>query len=307
MSSKERLSPCIIIGGPTASGKSWLGEQLAEKLNGVIINGDSMQVYKGLGVLTAQPHLDEHHSLYGILDPSKICSAAHWRELALNEIEAIYKKGKQPIVVGGTGLYLKTLMEGLSSIPPIPRDIRDDARELCDKLGSGSFHKELAKIDPKVAGTLNPGDTQRIIRAYEVIQATGKSILEWQETGAEKSPYIFYKILVLPPKSQLDERIAERFLQMLNAGALDEVKSLGELSPDCPAFKAIGVRELKAYMNEEFTVEEATDRSIIASRQLAKRQSTWFRHQFDADILIDHVPEEEDVENTVQSWRVMTS
>ena len=302
MPRKNSLGTCIVIAGPTASGKSWLAEELAKRVDGIIINGDSMQVYKGLQVTTAQPEPETHHRLYSCMQPHEACSAAHWRKLALEEIHTALSNNKVPIVVGGTGLYLKALTEGISSVPDIPHGIRQASRDLCEELGPQRFHQKLAAIDPLMAAKLNPNDTQRMTRAYEVMKATGKSLLHWQEMESGTQNNIDYvKVLILPPKAELDERIAERFSGMLHKGAITEVQMLGNLPHGSPALKAIGIPEIKAYLQGTLTLEQAQEKAIISSRQLAKRQSTWFRHQLQFDHCIKHIPQIEDVKTLLES------
>lgn len=290
MSHSSCLSSCLIIAGPTASGKSWLAEELIHPLNGTLINADSMQVYKGLEMITAQPQLSKHHHLYGVLTPNEQCSVAWWRDRAEEEIEAAHSQGKLPIIVGGTGLYIKALTEGLSSVPEIPEEIRQQVRDLCEVQGIEEVYAQLQEVDPEIATELKPQDKQRICRAYEVKLATGRSLLEWHEESIGPAPYQFFTVLVLPPKPELDRRIEERFSEMLEEGAIEEVKTLKELN-----HKAIGVGEIQKYLAGEYTLDQAKEKSIIASRQLAKRQGTWFRNQLEADVIIDHVPNEEDV------------
>lgn len=293
------LKPCLIIAGPTASGKSWLAEELAKKLDGMIINGDSMQVYKGLEVITAQPQHEDHHRLYGVMSPNEQCSVAWWRNRAIEEIEFARSQGKLPIIVGGTGLYLKALTEGLSNVPEIPEKIRQHVRDLCGEHGVEEVYEKLQEVDPDVSSKLKPQDKQRISRAYEVKLATGRSLLEWQEESIVPAPYQFFTIFVLPPKSELDQRITERFFHMVANGAIEEVQKLEDIS-----HKAIGVYEIQQYLSGQCSLEQAIEKSIIASRQLAKRQGTWFRNQMNADVVIDHVPIKDDVEEILCRYSV---
>lgn len=299
MSDSSCLKPCLIIAGPTASGKSWLAEELIRPLNGAIINGDSMQVYKGLEVITAQPLHGVHYRLYGVLSPYKQCSVAWWREQAMKEMESAHSKEKLPIIVGGSGLYIKALTEGLSKIPEIPVETRQQVRQSCEEHGVEAIYAKLKDVDPVVAAKLKPQDKQRILRAYEVILATGRSLLEWQEESIGPAPYQFLTVLVLPPKSELDQRIAERFSHMVANGAIEEVRKL-EGNPH----KAIGVPEIQKYLSGEYTLEQAIEKSVIASRQLAKRQGTWFRNQMKADLLIDHIPTKDDVKEVLSRYSV---
>ncbi|MFE0754834.1 tRNA (adenosine(37)-N6)-dimethylallyltransferase MiaA [Inquilinus sp. NPDC058860] len=281
-------TPAVIaIGGPTASGKSALALDLAEALDGVVINADSMQVYAELSILTARPDPADlaraPHRLYGVLPAATRCSAAAWCDMALAEIGLAQKAGRRPIVVGGTGLYLRALTEGLSPIPPVPEEIRRATVELHETLGGEAFHAELMRWDPKMAQRLAPGDSQRLIRAWEVMVATNRSLADWQlEAGSGPPPGMAFDWIVLaPPREALYAACDGRFRAMVAAGALDEVKALLalELDPELPAMKAVGVPELAAHLRGEIDLETAIARAQQATRNLAKRQTTWFRHQ----------------------------
>ena len=277
----------IVIGGPTASGKSALALDLAEALGGVVINADSMQVYAELSILTARPGPADlgraPHRLYGVLPAATRCSAAAWCDMALAEIGLAQKDGRRPIVVGGTGLYLKALTEGLSPIPPVPEEIRRATVELHETLGGEAFHAELMRWDPKMAQRLAPGDTQRLIRAWEVMVTTNRSLADWQlEAGSGPPPGMLFEWVVLaPPREALYAACDGRFRAMIAAGALDEAKALlaQDLDPELPAMKAVGVPELAAHLRGEIDLETAIARAQQATRNLAKRQTTWFRHQ----------------------------
>jgi tRNA dimethylallyltransferase len=283
-----RIRNAILIAGPTASGKSRLALELAEHHGGAVVNADSMQVYSVLDVLTARPSAEEMsrapHLLYGHVPPGIAYSTGAW----LRDVVSLADSGKfvsrRPIFVGGTGLYFRALEEGISEMPDIPKSIRERWRyELADK-GSDKLHRILMREDPKVAMMLRAGDSQRIVRALEVLEASGSSILEWQ---AERGKPLVDResarfIVIEPDRSELVSRIDRRFDGMIGAGALEEVKALEALNldPQLPAMKAIGVRELKAALAGEFSMAEAMERAKIATRQYAKRQSTWFRNQF---------------------------
>ena len=287
----------LIIGGPTASGKSKLALDLAEKLNGVIINGDSMQIYKDLHLLTAKPSKQDlqkiEHRLYGVLDLDEPCSVAKWQKLALKEIDDISRQGKTPIIVGGTGLYLNALVEGLSSIPEVSPKIRTQARKDYDQMGSQKFHDRLKEHDPTMGEKLPPEDRQRCIRAWEVFQETGKSISEFQ--GAKNREPIKHlnpiQIMILPDRGALNQRSEDRFDQMMEGGALEEVKALlqNHPQPNHPLAKAVGVPELTSYLRGEVTLDEAIELAKISTRQYAKRQSTWFRNQVKEAYVVDEV------------------
>ncbi|MCC6664165.1 MAG: tRNA (adenosine(37)-N6)-dimethylallyltransferase MiaA [Polyangiaceae bacterium] len=285
----------VVVAGPTASGKSALALALAEEFAGTIVNADSMQLYRGLRVLTAQP--DDAalrrvpHALYGVLEPEDHASAGRWRTMAMAAIGAAHEAGRLPILVGGTGLYLRALMQGIAAIPPIPAPIRADARALHAKLGGDAFRACLAERDPAGAAKLEPGDTQRLIRAYEVVVATGHPIASFQDHGApaDMADKRAFTLLVMPPRSDLHQAINARFLRMLGQGALDEARALLARKPDpsLPAMKALGLPALFDHLNGLISLDEAIVRGQQATRQYAKRQATWFRHQLTPDQRID--------------------
>jgi len=283
-----RAAPILLITGPTASGKSRLASAIAEEFNGTVINADSMQVYRDLAVLTARPGPAElarvPHRLFGVLDAAELCSAARWLELAEVEIAAAAREGRLPVLVGGTGLYLKALLRGLAAVPEIPAEVRRAARALHREIGGERFHAALAERDPTGAARLNPGDTQRLIRAYEVIVATGRSLLDWQREQARSIRAGVAAVVLLPPRQALYAAIDARFVSMAQAGALDEVRSLMTrmLSPDLPALKSVGVPELARHLRGEIALEAAISAAQQASRRYAKRQMTWLRTQLPA-------------------------
>ncbi|WP_308013044.1 tRNA (adenosine(37)-N6)-dimethylallyltransferase MiaA [Inquilinus sp. Marseille-Q2685] len=277
----------IVVGGPTASGKSALALDLAEALDGVVINADSMQVYAELAILTARPGPADlaraPHRLYGVLPAATRCSAAAWCDMALAEIGLAQKAGRRPIVVGGPGLSRRALTDGWSPTPPVPEEIRRATVELHESLGGEAFHAELMRWDPKMARRLAPGDTQRLIRAWEVMVATNRSLADWQqEAGAGPPPgMVFDWIVLAPPRDALYAACNGRFRAMVAAGALEEARALLalDLDPELPAMKAVGVPELAAHLRGETDLETAIARAQQATRNLAKRQTTWFRHQ----------------------------
>lgn len=283
--------PVVVVAGPTASGKSALALSLAEAFDGTIINADSMQVYGGLPILTSQPDDNAKarlpHRLYGLLDAADPCSAARWRDLARAEIARTEEAGRVPILVGGTGLYLRTLMRGIAPMPSVPESIRADVRQLHAELGGEAFRRELAKRDPQAAARLHPGDSQRLIRAYEVSLATGRSLSDWQraDQDADAQALHLYTIVLDPPRPELRTAIAIRLAAMVKSGALEEVEALigRKLAPGLPAMKALGVRELADHLAGKGSLEEAVAKAAVATGQYAKRQSTWFRHQMVAD------------------------
>ncbi len=283
----------VVIGGPTASGKSGMALDIAEALGGTIINADSMQLYADLDVLTARPGPADlarvPHRLYGVLPASERGSAARWRDMALAEIAAAHTAGRLPVVVGGTGLYLRSLMEGLSAVPAIPEEIRRAAHARLRELGGEAFRVELVGRDPASA-KLNPGDTTRLTRAWEVLEATGHPLSHWQTQTADGAPEgLAFTVLVLdPPRDALYANCDRRFEVMMGQGALEEVRRLDaqalekSLDPDLPAMKALGVPELRRYLQKELSLEQAISLAQQSTRRYAKRQVTWFRHQLAA-------------------------
>jgi tRNA dimethylallyltransferase len=279
-----------VLYGPTASGKSDLAIALAERLNGVVINADSLQVYAELQVLTARPDAAAlaraPHRLFGVLPAAEAGSATWWRDAALAEIAAAHAAGQYPILAGGTGLYLKTLMEGLSPVPTADPQARAHATALYEKIGGTAFRAALAERDPVIAARLEPGDRQRLIRAWEVVETTGTPLSDWQALPKDPGHRLDFDLIgLMPPRDALYERIDRRFAAMLDQGALDEARrfdALG-LSPALPANKALGLPELRRHLKGEIDLAEATRLGRQASRNYAKRQTTWFRHQLPAD------------------------
>ncbi len=274
----------VIVAGPTASGKSGLALALAEALGGTIINADSMQVYRDLEVLTARPEpaalARAPHRLYGVVDAAEACSAGCWRAMAMAEIAATRAAGRQPLLVGGTGLYIRAVLDGLAPVPPVPARLRDEARTLHARLGGADFHAALAELDPETASHLAPGDTQRLIRAYEVLQATGQGLAAWRRE--QSAPAIrAAAIVLLPPREALYALCDARFLAMMARGAEAEAAALlaRGLPPTLPVMKALGIRELGALLAGRMTREAAVAAAQQATRRYAKRQYTWFRHQ----------------------------
>lgn len=284
--SSSPLPPAIVIAGPTASGKSGMALAIARAFDGVVINADSMQVYDVLRVVTARPGPEDEalapHRVYGVLAPSVACSAASWKDLAEAEMKAAWDCGKLPVVVGGTGLYLRTLMQGISPIPDISDDVRAEARARLARMGNVAFHAELTARDPVMAARLAPSNSQRLARAWEVIEATGRSLAEWQAQppeGAVAARWLTHALL--PPRDALYANCDRRFETMMTQGALEEVRALLEmnLDPALPAMKALGVPELAAHLKGEINRGDAVAQACQATRNYAKRQMTWFRHQ----------------------------
>jgi tRNA dimethylallyltransferase len=275
----------VLIAGPTASGKSRAALALAQKIGGTVINADSMQVYREVPVLTAQPDAQERagvpHLLYGHISARDVYSTGRWREDAARALEEVRASGRLPIFVGGTGLYFMALTEGLADIPATPAEIRDSARALLDDIGVEALHARLAERDPLTASKLRPSDPQRVLRAYEVFEATGRPLADWQ--GASAAPLLkdarIAAFVLDPPRDWLRAKIAERFVAMLDAGGLEEAQRLEGIDPALPAAKLLGLRPLQALARREMTRPQALDGAITATRQFAKRQMTWFRHR----------------------------
>jgi tRNA dimethylallyltransferase len=282
--------PVIALTGPTACGKSGLAVALAERFDGVIINADSMQVYRDLDILSARPEAGAlaraPHRLYGVLPAAEPCSAQRWRDLAVTEIEAALAQDRLPILVGGTGLYLRALLQGLVEIPPIPEEVRAQVRDRQRSQPPESFHAALAARDPVMAARLNISDTQRVARALEVIEATGRSLADFQAAPeARPAPYAVHVVAALPPRTALYRKIEARLDTMIAAGALGEVRGLldQKLDPALPAMKAVGVPQLAAYCRNEVAWRRALADAKTATRRYAKRQITWLRHQTPRD------------------------
>ncbi len=277
----------ILIAGPTASGKSALALTLAESLGGVVINADSMQVYKDLRVITARPSPRDEaraaHRLYGHVDAAENYSVGRWLGEAEAALAAAQAAGHIPIFVGGTGLYFKALTQGLAAIPPIPAAIRAHIRARIDALGAPALHAELGRRDPAAAARLSPGDRVRIARALEVLEATGQSITSWHAAGLPPpiEPKRALKLFLAPPRDELYRRIDARFEAMIEAGALDEVRALAAraLDPLLPAMKAHGVPWLTRHLAGELPLSAAVEAAKKDTRHYAKRQLTWFRTQ----------------------------
>jgi tRNA dimethylallyltransferase len=279
----------ILITGPTASGKSALALELADRHGGVVVNADSMQVYDTLRVLTAGPSDAEMagipHRLYGHVPATTSYSTGDWLRDVASLLGELRRDGRLPVFVGGTGLYFKALTGGLSDMPAIPEDIRERLRQRLIEEGPGLLYRDLAVRDPMAAQRLQPSDGQRIVRALEVVEATGQSILTFQERRGPMliDPERAEKIVVLPDRARLHQRIDRRFEIMLETGAIAEVTALQALSPapEMPVMKAIGVAEISALLQGEMSRDQVIERGSALTRQYAKRQMTWFRNQMD--------------------------
>ena len=277
-------SKIILISGPTASGKSNFAIKLAKKINGEIINADSMQVYKELKILSARPDPKDYqkikHHLYGFHNVKKSFSTGDWIKLAVKKINELKKRKKIPIFVGGTGLYFKALTDGLVNIPNIPIRSRNKIRVLQETLGQKKFYQKLLKLDLKSKNKINPTDVQRSIRAYEVKLFTKKSLHDWfRKTKSYFKEDEFYKIYIDYPRKDLIERIEKRTEQMIKMGAINEVKRFIKLKikKDNSVNKAIGINEIKEFLNHEKELSDIKEKISIKTRQYAKRQSTWAR------------------------------
>ena len=287
-------SKIILISGPTASGKSSFALKVAKKINGEIINADSMQVYKQLNILTARPSKKNQekikHHLYGFQNVTKKFSTGQWLNLAKKKIKEVKKRKKIPVLVGGTGLYFKSISEGLVKIPNIPFRFRNKVRLLQKRIGQKKFYQNLLKIDPMIKYQINSNDVQRSIRAYEIKKFTKKSITYWfKKTKALFDPTCFIKIYIDFPRENLVKRIKTRVDEMFKAGAISEVKRFNRLNvkKDNSSKKVIGIEEIGKFLKGELNLSEAKERIFIKTRQYAKRQTTWARGQMSSWEKID--------------------
>jgi len=277
-------SKIILISGPTASGKSNFAVKIANKINGEIINADSMQVYKQLKILTARPNKEEQknikHHLYGVVDVNKSFSTGQWLKLAIKKIKEIRKRKKTPILVGGTGLYFQSIINGLVKIPNIPLKLRNKVRFIQKKEGQKKFYKKLLKLDKKVKGKFDSNDTQRSIRAFEIKLYTKVSMYDWlNKTKPVFNENEFLKLYIDFNREELIKRISLRTVKMLQKGAIEEVKKLStkKIKKDFSVNKVIGVNELRQYLKKQMTLYEVRKLISIRTRQYAKRQATWAR------------------------------
>jgi tRNA dimethylallyltransferase len=277
----------VLIAGPTASGKSALALNAAESLGGVIVNADSMQVYRDLRVITARPTADDEarapHKLYGFVDAAENYSVGRWCRDVEDALKEISKQGRVPILVGGTGLYFKALTSGLAAVPSIPADIRASVRGRLQNEGAPAMHAELMRLDPATAQRITVNDRSRISRALEVVLATGRTLSDWHREGlpALIDPVRAVKVFITCERKELVRRIEVRFETMIKSTALDEVRRLAgrKLDPTLPAMKAHGVPWLIRHLRGEISREEAIAGAVMDTRRYAKRQLTWFRNQ----------------------------
>ena len=274
----------ILLAGPTASGKSKLAIQLTKKLNGEIINADSMQIYKEFSILSSRPSNKEikkaKHHLYGIISVKKYFSAGDWLKLAKSKIKQCHKNKKTPIIVGGTGLYFNTITKGISKIPSIDIKTRNKVRSLFKKLGYKEFYKKLVNVDPKVKNRILPTDSQRTQRAYEVILKTKKSLFDWtMNTQSDFINFEIKKIFIDIPREELLKKISQRTELMFKNKCIEEVKKFNsfKLNKSLSANKLIGVQEINAYLQGSISLDECKELINIKTRQYAKRQNTWSR------------------------------
>jgi tRNA dimethylallyltransferase len=285
----------LVIAGPTAAGKSALALRLAETIGGAIVNADSMQLYAGLPILTAAPGAAARarapHALYGVLAPQAVGTAAGWAAMAEAAIAEAEGKGLRPILVGGTGLYLRTLWGGIAAVPAIPWAVRESVRRRLAADGAAALHAALAERDPAMAARLKPGDGQRLARALEVVEATGLSLADFQAETAPPPRRRFRLVVLAPERAALNALIERRVESMWREGAAAEVEALLALGlpPDRPILKALGVAPLARALAGETTLAAAAEATIIATRQYAKRQRTWFTHQCATARLPSHV------------------
>lgn len=287
-------TPALVILGPTASGKSALALDLAEEFGGTIVNADSMQIYRDLPLLTARPSAEDEarvpHRLYGVLGAAETCSAHRWRGFAVEAMEEAAAAGRLPILAGGTGFYVKAMLEGLSPMPEVPDAVREAVRARVEAEGPERLHEELARIDPRAAERIAPADRQRIARALEVHEASGRTLSSWQAEPPQGPPpgFRFTTLVLSPPRDLLVRRIEARFDAMVKAGALEEVAALLDADPpaDAPLLKAVGAPELSSAVRGERSLAEAVEAAKIATRQYAKRQTTWLRRQIVTDLVL---------------------
>jgi tRNA dimethylallyltransferase len=283
----EPRPPVVVIAGPTASGKSALALALAEQIHGVIVNADSAQIYRDLPILSAAPNVEERalaeHRLYGVRDGALPCSAADWAAMARSEVRGVHASGRTPILAGGTGLYLRTLLDGIAPVPAIDPEVRRRLRE----APTQDNRAKLEKLDPEAAARLKPADTARISRALEVIVSTGRTLSEWhkQRAGGIGGEVELHPLILLPPREWIYRRCDERFARMIEEGAVEEVQALlaRGLNANLPVMRGIGIREIATFLRGEMSLNDAVAAGQQATRRYAKRQYTWFAHQPPAD------------------------
>lgn len=281
----------IAVLGPTAVGKTAFGIALAERLDGEIVNGDALQAYRRLEIGTAKPTAEERrrvvHHLLDVLEPEETYSAGDFLRRGRDVVRDIEARGRVPIVVGGSGFYLRALIEGLSPIPPVSEAVRRALAEELATVGLGALYEQLRQQDPETAGRLQPTDTQRVTRALEVLRSTGRCLSSWRLEPPREPPLDAVRLGLTLPRSILYDRVARRVRGMVDAGWVTEVRGLleGGVPPEAPAFQAIGYRQIADHVLGRIPLQEAVERTIRATRRYAKRQMTWFRHERDVDWL----------------------
>ncbi|MFK0299323.1 tRNA (adenosine(37)-N6)-dimethylallyltransferase MiaA [Brevundimonas sp. NPDC090276] len=283
MSKTPRLT---LIAGPTASGKSRLALDMAERTGAVIINADSQQLYADLRILTARPSVEDEaraeHRLYGVADAAESWSVGRWTRAVMPLLEELAAQDRPALLVGGTGLYFNALTRGLADIPAVPDAVRDTVQAAYDREGEAAFRRRLAEVDPIAASAITPGDRQRLIRALAVAQATGRALSDWKaDTRPLLAPGSYDALVVEPPRDRLYTNCDVRVRLMIDHGAVDEVRALlaRDLDPALPAMKAVGVPELVAHLSGQATPDKAIAAIRLSTRHYAKRQLTWFRNQ----------------------------
>jgi tRNA dimethylallyltransferase len=276
----------VLIAGPTAGGKSALALKLAGELGGEVVNADALQLYRDLRILTARPMAEDEarvpHHLYGVADAGESWSVGRWLRAAGPVLDDIRERGRKAVVVGGTGLYFRALTQGLADIPPVPERVRQAARTRFDELGEAAFRRELRVLDSAAEARIAPGDRQRLVRAHEVREASGRALSDWQAaTSPRLPPGSWRAVVVEPARDELYARCDARVLAMIEAGALGEVQALLDrgLDQSLPAMKAVGVRELARGLRGELCLPDAVALAQQQTRRYAKRQLTWFRNQ----------------------------
>ncbi|CAI3931680.1 tRNA A37 N6-isopentenylltransferase MiaA (MiaA) (PDB:2ZM5) [Commensalibacter communis] len=276
----------IIVAGPTCSGKSYLSLKIAEALQGTIINADAMQCYRDLRIITTRPSIEDEacvpHRLYGVLPWDQTGNAGWWREQAISELNQAWDQQKLPILCGGTGMYFHSLIHGIAMIPEPSAEAREEARQLIETKGAPFLHESLLQVDPQTAELLNPADSQRIARAWEVWRSTGKGLKYWQQEA--HIPGIDCRFLVIrlaPDRALLKEAVAQRFIAMVDEGAVEEVEEFLRANPpvQAPLRRALGVPEFAAYLSGELLLSDAIDQAVRNTQRYIKRQETWFSHR----------------------------
>ena len=298
----------ICLAGPTASGKSGLAVAIARQCNGAIINTDSMQVYTGIPIISAVPDETEQngvpHYLFGHIDPARRYSQADWLQAATDALASIRANGQIPILVGGTGFYFKAAIEGIVPMPEISTDIKAKAVAMLDEYGNEELYNQLADIDPALAQRLAPGDSQRLLRGMEIWLATNIPLSQWQK-GIPRGQLAGHMLCVYlrPPRAALYQRINARFEHMISYGAVDEISTLHDrkLDETLPAMKAVGMLPILEMLDGKIDISTATQLAQRDSRRYAKRQFTWFDHQYNSDVVIDYFPEDAHRERALQT------